>query len=422
MNAGDPAVKNASADLPSRPWFAMPNPMATLSESLVETDDALAACCAHLGQCTVIGMDTEFVGENSYHPELCLIQIATDSALYLIDPFAFPSLADFWNIIVDPSRTVVTHAGREEVRLCHLACGQAPPNLVDLQIAAGLVGYPYPLGHGPLIQHVLGHRIKKTDTLTEWRHRPLAASQIRYAFDDVRFLLPVWAKLDKKLHEMNRVSWAQEEFARLREIATPELPSEESVGDRWRKLRGLGALDRRKLAFVKELYQWREAKAHEWNRPARVIVRDDLLIEIARRAPKSPRDFAVIRGLSHKFLDEFFALYQKTQNRPIDDCPIPLEREQDPPQVSLAVTLMSAVLPDFAARSRIAPGLMATVADLRALVRAFASGQRDTLAIQLTKGWRAREVLPHFVAILEGRRGLRVHDLTNDAPLEYRDW
>jgi ribonuclease D len=170
------------------------------------------------------------------------------------------------------------------------------------------------------------------------------------------------------------------------------------------------------------LYQWREAKAHEWNRPARVIVRDDLLIEIARRAPKSARDFAVIRGLSHKFLDDFFALYQKTLNQPIDDCPIPLEREQDPPQVSLAVTLMSAVLPDYAARSRIAPGLMATVAELRALVRAFASGELNQLAIHLTKGWRAREVLPHFVAILEGRRGLRLHDLTNDAPLEYRDW
>jgi ribonuclease D len=400
----------------------MPNPMPNLSETLVDNDDALAACCRHLAECGVIGMDTEFVGENSYHPELCLIQIATDSALYLIDPFAFPSLAEFWKLIVDPARTVVTHAGREEVRLCHLACGQAPPNLVDLQIAAGLVGFPYPLGHGPLIQHVLGHRIKKTDTLTEWRHRPLATSQIKYAFDDVRYLLPVWAKLDKKLREMKRVSWAQEEFARLREVATPEIPSEESVGDRWRKLRGLGTLDRRKLAFVKELYQWREAKAHEWNRPARVIVRDDLLVEIARRPVKSPRDFAVIRGLAHKFLDDFFALYQKTQNMPLEECPTPLEREQDPPQVSLAVTLMSAVLPDFAARSRIAPGLVATVADLRTLVRAFASGGLDGVTSNLTKGWRAAEVLPHFMALLEGRRGLRLANLRDDAPLEYRDW
>ncbi len=409
-------------ELPYGLWIAIPNPMPNLSESLIETPDALDDCCAQLEQCAAIGMDTEFVGENSYHPELCLIQIATDSALFLIDPFALKSLDAFWKIVVDPSRTVVTHAGREEVRLCFLACGQAPPNLVDLQIAAGLVGFPFPLGHGPLIQNVLGHRIKKTDTLTEWRHRPLAASQIRYAFDDVRYLLPVWAKLDKKLHDLNRVAWAQEEFARLREVAIPEVPTEDSVGDRWRKLKGLGALDRRKLAFVRELYKWREAKAHEWNRPARVIVRDDLLIEIARRSAKSAQDFSVIRGLAHKFLDEFFALYQKSQKLPLDDCPILLEREQDPPQVSLAVTLMSAVLPDFAARSQIAPGLVATVAELRTLVRAFAAGEMSAVKNNLTKGWRATEVLPHFVALLEGRRGLRLADIKNDAPLEYRDW
>lgn len=391
-------------------------------EALIETQDALDACCAHLAKCPVIGMDTEFVGENSYHPELCLIQVATDTALYLIDPFAFPSLADFWKLIVDPNRTVVTHAGREEVRLCYLACGQAPPRLVDLQIAAGLVGYPFPLGHGPLIQNILNLRIKKTDTLTEWRHRPLAPSQVHYALDDVRYLLPVWAKLEKSLNDLKRMAWAEEEFSRLREVSIPEAPTEESVGDRWRKLRGLGSLDRHKLAFVRELYLWREEKAREWNRPARVIVRDDLLIEIARRSPKTAQDFAVIRGLAHKFLDDFFALYQKAQRLPMEQCPEFQEREQDAPQVTMAVSLMSAVLPDFAAKSRIATGLVATVADLRGLVRAYAAGELQTLSNNLTKGWRATEVLPHFVSLLEGRVGLRLADLRRDAPFDYREW
>jgi ribonuclease D len=396
--------------------------MSQMQESLIETQPALDDCCAHLAKCAVIGMDTEFVGENSYHPELCLIQVATDTALYLIDPFAFPSLAEFWSLIVDPQRTVVTHAGREEVRLCYLACGQTPPRLVDLQIAAGLVGYPFPLGHGPLIQHVLGQRIKKTDTLTEWRHRPLAPSQVHYALDDVRYLLPVWARLEKALNDLKRRSWADEEFARLRNVSTPEVLTEDSVSDRWRKLKGLGALDRRKLAFVRELYLWREDKAREWNRPARVIVRDDLLIEIARRSAKSAQDFSVIRGLAHKFLDDFFALYEKTQRLPLDACPILMERELDPPQVSLTVTLLSAVLPDFACRSRLAPGLVATVAELRGLVRAFASGEVADYAGNMTKGWRAHEVLPHFLAILEGRVGIRLADLSREAPLEYRDF
>src|SRR5687768_11195584 len=130
--------------------------MDALREVLVDTPEALEACCTHLTRCPSIGLDTEFVGEHSYHPELCLIQVATDTALYLIDPFALDQLGPFWDIVVDPEHTIVVHAGREEIRLCHLACGKSPENVADLQIAAGLVGYPYPLGHGPLIQHVLG--------------------------------------------------------------------------------------------------------------------------------------------------------------------------------------------------------------------------------------------------------------------------
>ena len=164
-------------------------------EILVDTADALESCSTELAKSPVIGLDTEFVGEHSYHPELCLIQIATETALYLVDPFAFDDLKPLWDLICDPNRTVVVHAGREEIRLCHLGCGRSPDKLIDLQIAAGLVGYAYPLGHGPLIHNVLGKKIKKGETLTEWRTRPLAPAQIRYAFDDVRYLLPVWVKL-----------------------------------------------------------------------------------------------------------------------------------------------------------------------------------------------------------------------------------
>jgi ribonuclease D len=390
-------------------------------ELLVDTADALDACSNHVAASPVIGLDTEFVGEHSYHPELCLIQIATETALYLVDPFAFDDLKPLWDRICDPSRQVVVHAGREEIRLCHLGCGRSPDKLVDLQIAAGLVGYPYPLGHGPLIQSVLGKKIKKGETLTEWRTRPLAPAQIRYAFDDVRYLLPVWAKLEKRLTDLDRHAWAAEEFRKLRDQATPETPSDDSIGERWRKIRGLGSLDRRQLAMIRELYLWRERKAHEWNRPARVIVRDDLLVEIVHRQPQSAQDYMVIRGLGHKFVDEIFELYQTVKTTPAERFPIVTEREQDSGQVTMAISLLSAVLPDFAARNHLAPNLVATTNDLRVLTRAFAVGKVAEAAIGLTRGWRAQAVLPHFVAILEGKRSLRIADLSRDAPLEYRD-
>ncbi len=178
-----------------------------MNEILVGSRDELADCCAKLALCRRFGFDTEFVGEESYHPRLCLVQVATADALYLIDPLALDSLGPFWELVVDPANQVVVHAGREEVRLCHIWSGQTPGNLFDLQIAAGLVGLPYPLGHGPLVYHVLGKKLTKGETLTEWRTRPLTNDQIRYAFDDVRYLLPIAESLTQRLDKLHRASW-----------------------------------------------------------------------------------------------------------------------------------------------------------------------------------------------------------------------
>src|SRR5919201_6479399 len=163
-----------------------------MEEKIITTPVALAGCCEFLATQTHFGFDTEFVGEDSYHPRLCLVQVATPEELALIDPLTAGPLDAFWKLVTDPARVVVVHAGREEVRLCRLWTGQAPGNLFDLQIAAGLAGWPYPLGHGTLVGQVLGVRLAKGETLTEWRHRPLTPEQVRYAFDDVRYLLPAW--------------------------------------------------------------------------------------------------------------------------------------------------------------------------------------------------------------------------------------
>ena len=173
--------------------------MADLIEQIVTQPEDLAEVCAHVAASRQFGFDTEFVGEDSYHPRLCLVQVATDERLFLLDPLSCGPLDAFWNLVVDPARTVVVHAGREEVRLCRLWTGQTPGNLFDLQLAAGLVGLTYPLGHGPLVGQLLGVRLSKRETRTEWRRRPLTPEQIRYAFDDVRWLLPAWAKLAGRL-------------------------------------------------------------------------------------------------------------------------------------------------------------------------------------------------------------------------------
>jgi ribonuclease D len=392
--------------------------MAEAAEEIVATPEQLAECCSFLESCPAVGFDTEFVGEQSYHPNLCLVQVASPNRLFLIDPLSVGPLDSFWRLIVDPARVVVVHAGREEVRLCRLWSGEAPGNLFDLQIAAGLTGLVYPLGHGALVNQVLGVRLAKGETLTEWRRRPLTPEQVRYAFDDVRFLLRAYEKLTAKLSKLDRLGWAKEEFARLALITGPEDPATE---ERWRKLKGVASLDRRKLAVVRALFRWREGRAEEVNRPARTVVRDDLLIEIARRNPTRARDLQVVRGLPHRDLDAIVEVAQEARRLPLEQCPEAAERIEDPPQLALVANILIAVLGDLCARSGLATNLVASNNDLRALVRARLAKEPLPDGVPLVRGWRARHLLPELEAILDGRRALRIDDLTAEAPLDYAD-
>jgi ribonuclease D len=393
--------------------------MADPQEQLVSQPHELAACCEYLAACRSFGFDTEFVGEDTYHPRLCLVQVATAERLFLIDPLTVGPLDAFWKLVVDPANLVVVHAGREEVRLCYLWSGQTPGNFFDLQIAAGLAGLAYPLGHGPLVGQLLGVQLAKGETLTEWRNRPLTRAQIRYAFDDVRYLLPLWQRLSARLDELGRAEWAREEFARLAVHATPEEPGAETA--RWRKLRGLGGLDRRRLAVVRELYQWREETAARTNRPARTIVRDDLLVEIARRNPNRERDLHVVRGLPRRDLEAILKAVERARALPLDQCPAVAEREQDPNQVGFVANVLQAVLGDLCARRHLAANLVASGQDVKLLVRARLQGGPLPAESLLTRGWRAEHILPDLLAVLDGRRSVRIADVRADAPFALED-
>ncbi len=390
--------------------------MSDLPEEIVSTPEQLAVCCAHLAGHAHFGFDTEFVGEDTYHPRLCLIQAAAPDRLFLIDPLSTGPLDAFWRLVVDPGRVVVVHAGREEVRLCRLGAGETPGNLFDLQLAAGLIGMAYPLGHGPLVGQVLGVHLSKGETRTEWRDRPLTPEQIRYAFDDVRFLLRTWEKLSGRLEKLGRAEWAREEFERLTRTASPEEPAAE---EKWRKLRGIGSLDRRRLAVVRALFQWREETAARTNRPARAIVRDDLIVEIARRNPTQERDLQTLRGLPRRDLAAIVQAVVQARELPLEECPAAMERDQDPPQVLLTAGILTAVLGDVCARLCLAPNLVASNQDVKRLVRARFLGAALPADVPLTQGWRAAAILAELTAVLDGRRLVRIADVTAPAPFAY---
>jgi ribonuclease D len=391
--------------------------MADLPEHIVTTPAELTACCEHLAACGRFGFDTEFVGENTYHRHLCLVQVATAERLYLIDPLVAGPLDAFWRLVTDPQNLVVVHAGREEVRLCRLWTGQTPGNFFDLQIAAGLVGLAYPLGAGALVNQLVGVQLAKAETLTEWRDRPLTPAQIRYAFDDVRYLLPAHERVAARLESLGRADWAREDFARLAAAVTPD----EAPTEKWRKLRGLGSLDRRRLAIVRAIYNWREETAERLNRPARTIVRDDLIVEIARRNPARERDLQPIRGLPRRDLPGILGAVESARELPPEQWPRAAEREMDPPQVQLVANVLQAVLGDLCARRELAPSLVATSGDVKLLVRARMHGAEPPAESLLTQGWRARHILPELLAVLEGRRSLRIANVRAESPFVVED-
>jgi ribonuclease D len=393
------------------------------AEIVIADAAALEACCGRVAGCAHVGLDTEFVGEDSFHPHLCLIQLATDQSLYLIDPFAFTDteLRPIWELLADPARLVVVHAGREEVRLCHRAIGRAPGNLFDLQIAAGMIGMVYPVGHGTLVGDLLHKRLAKHETLTEWRTRPLTRSQVRYAFDDVRYLLQLWQNLNERLERLGRLDWAREDFARLCTQSTPEEPGQPSTADKWRRLRGAGSLDRRRLAILREMFQWRDAEAERLDRPPRTVVRDDLLVEIARRSPRGEEELHVVRGLARRYSAPLWQAIERARGLPEEQLPLPAERDQDPVQVGLIASVLGAALVDFCNRQELAPNLVASNLDVKLLVRARLLGLPAPVESLLTCGWRSAHVLPHLTAILEGRRSVRVADVRSSTPFAYQD-
>jgi ribonuclease D len=384
-----------------------------LPEQLVTHPAQLASCLAHLAKAPVVGFDTEFVGEDAYRPELCLVQVATAEELYVIDPFECGPLDGFWELLLDPKRTTVVHAGREDIRMCFFQSGKPPANVFDVQIAAGLVGMTYPIGYAGLVHDLLRQRMQKGETLTDWRKRPLTPAQVRYAYDDVKYLLPAHRKLTERLKKYRRPEWAREEFA----TAVKKAIADDATVERWRKIKGIGALDRRGLAVAREVYGWRDRFAERLNRPPRFLMRDDLLIEIARRAPTHPEDLQALRGLPRGQEEGILEAVRRAKSLPPGECPEPEARDNDPPNVALMASLLNVVLNDFCGRNRLASNLVASNSDLKAVARsrAYAAELPD---VPLCRGWRARSVLPELLALLSGDTAIRVANPRAADPLE----
>ncbi len=352
----------------------------------------------------VVGLDTEFMRERTYFAKLCLVQLGTAEFSAIIDPIAVGDLSALCDLLADPNVVKVFHAGSQDLEIFYRECQVVTAPLFDTQVAATLAGFPQQVGYGALVADVLGTRLDKGDSFTDWARRPLTDTQVDYALNDVRYLPGLYDELTRRLNEGGRMAWLDRDFRRMEDPATYAIVPEEQ----WRRVKRVSVLNKRQLAVAREVAAWRENEAMRRDQPKRWVLSDESIIEIARRTPTTPEELLGIRGVSEKVgkqaaskLVDAVAVGMSVAE---EDLPVLQKRRRPAGDVDAAVDLMVAVVRRRAKEHGVAMPLLASRDDLERL----AAGERE--GCPLLEGWRASMVGTELVALLEGRIELRLED------------
>ena len=372
----------------------------------VEDHAALRRVVSRLADCERFGLDTEFVGERTYVPQLELIQVANEHVCAILDCRTLGNLDAFYPVLFDSRIEKVFHAGQQDLDLFFSLTQQVPTPLFDTQVAAAMVGYGAQPGYAPLVERILGVTVEKTETLTDWTRRPLTDAQLAYAADDVRHLLPLHDHLLRRLEELNRGSWVKEEFRRLETLAASGRAAPQEA---YLRVRGRGGLRPKALAILRELAAWRENEARQRNKPRGSILRDEILVEVARRAPSTPATLRGLRGFHSRELErsseQILATVERALALPKTEWPEPARPAAESAPTGL-VEVLQAVLRVRAEQAHMAPALLATTADLEALAARHGTPAAEELPI--LQGWRRKIAGEPLLRLLEGRAALRV--------------
>ena len=346
----------------------------------------LAALCSRLRAEPYVTIDTEFMRERTYYPELCVVQLAGAQDVAVVDAQA-PGidLAPLGGLLADPAVLKVFHAARQDVEIFLERFGSVPTPLFDTQVAAMVAGFGDQVGYDALVQALTGSGIDKAHRFSDWSARPLSASQLAYAAADVTHLRVVYESLRARLDRGGRLEWVAEEMATLDNPATYRAEPETM----WERLRPKTG-NRRMLGLVRAVAAWREREAQRVNIPRQRLLKDESVLEIAATAPGTPDALARVRGISRGFAEGrsgsgLLAAIKEAAALPEHLQP-PAPRYKDGPRASPAlVALLRVLLATKSEQHDVAPKLLASSEDLDRLATEAAP---DVPALS---GWR-REV------------------------------
>lgn len=357
----------------------------------IESADAFDDLIATLSDEPRYGLDTEFLRERTYFPQLALIQLSWSEGVALVDPLAVP-VAPLRRLL-ESDAVAILHAASQDLEILQRECGMVPKKFFDTQIAGGFTGHGV-ASLGNLGRDALDVQIPKGEQLTDWMRRPLAERERSYAAGDVVHLLDLHDCLGARLEELGRTSWAAEEM---------ELERKKDRGPRtpehaWWKIKGKGKFSGSSMGVAQEVAAWRERRAAKLDRLTRNVLSDLALMGVAHRAPKSRQELSRIRGLDARFLskgadEEILAAVQRGEN-------LPREEVRTPPKSAggrggAAGALCMAWVGAVGEKLGLESSLLANRDDVTGFVRGDDS--------RLRHGWRHEEVGRDLEGLLAGK-------------------
>jgi ribonuclease D len=367
-----------------------------LEARLIQDFDALETAVFRLRGADRLAIDTEFMRERTYHPQLCLVQVGTETDCFLVDPLAEFDLAPLHALLADRSKLKILHAARQDLEVLLLSGGSVPGPLFDTQVAAAFLGFPPQMGYADLVARQLGHSIDKGQTRTDWSRRPLTAAQLAYAADDVKHLLTLQTELQTALVAKGRARWVADEVAALENPALYRTDPAQS----WRRLKGLNRLRPVEQSAARALAEWRERRALESDRPRGWILADEALYGLAVREPVSIEALesvpALPPGVLRKRGDELLGLL-RTARADLSTAPLLAPKRPEPEQMALATRLLQ-VVRNVATELELGAEVLATRKDVEAVAYGSVALQDSPLA----RGWRGEALAPRLsLALLE---------------------
>lgn len=361
----------------------------------VDTEQKLKEMCDRLCSESFIAVDTEFIREKSYFSKLALIQIALTKGVYFVDPLAVDDLSPLFEVFEHPEIVKVFHAAEQDLDTLFHRRQSIPSPIFDTQVAASLLGLGEQMGYAALVKRLLSIELSKGASRTDWMKRPLSPEQLRYAADDVRYLLQLYPILNDKLKALGRQGWIENELVDLTDPARYEVDPDTT----WMKVKGMGKLKPNQLNVLRHLASWREMTAMRKDIPKRWVLSDEALVEMAITQPDSSKGInnsRLLKGrISQKSVGEILSVIARASREPKSHWPESLNRKRPSPKEEATMDMLMAVCRLQAEQHQLSPGQITSRGELLRIVR----NERE---LPLFKGWRLKIAGERVMDVLNG--------------------